>query len=539
MMREYKNLQFLATAFLSLLFMLATIAFIDITRIFPLINSDSLFFQVLYRDLFVESNPLHGWDLNTTFNLLPNALLYLIAFIISKNPFINTLIHGMLQYALFFAALYWFYRTVRPLVPLKWHVPGLLLINLFFLDAIMEDSYYLFTQFIHPYHFGAFILFIVLAAFSFKDLKNPTTQKAIFIVLIGAIGVFSNRMLIVMFMVPWTGAMLVALLKKRITVPLFIRTAALTIGSAMLGMLLFILVKNLGIITFSSTKIFTWSNVIPSLNALFDTYSNLLTQSIPMTFVVVFSFAYFIFNLIWCIRDFVGSENKTVEPRNGYNLNHWMIVSLGFMILVFFAPAINGMFFGIASVRYNFFVLILPLINAGVLAHRFWGPKKHAEGVSLVVSVVALLVFAVFLTVFGLRAPLKERFTQKIDLYPKGAKLLDELSEQYDLKNGISFYWEAKISTLYSKKGIQLRQVHAGLTMYPMAAARSWYFAQNKDAERPVFNFILFDKSMSMESIKDIFGEENVQIIKRDSSTILIVPEFTYKSNHKIKLLSD
>ncbi|TVQ08390.1 MAG: hypothetical protein EA361_16840 [Bacteroidetes bacterium] len=538
-MKRPKHFLYILASLSGLAIMYVCVSVIPFRQIFPLINADSMFFQVLYQDLIIDGNTLRGWDLNTTFNLFPNSFLYLISFLISKNPFINTLIHGLLQYSLFFLVLFYFYRSFRPFIPTKWHVPGILMLNLFFFDAMMAGDYYYATLFVHPYHFGAFITFFLLGALNLRHIRTPQKNKVVWILIIAALGVFSNRIVVIMFTIPWIIVLCVAMIKKWLPASIAVRGIVINFAGALLGIALYVLIKNLGIVTFASTKLFSWDNILPSITALFQTYGKLFSQSIPMTLMLGFSALFFVVNFIWCIRD-IFNYNHSSSPN--HNENHaiqiWMLTSLIFTVVIFFAPAINGMFFGPASVRYNFFVLLLPFINISILGYSVWGNKPISNTIinwvapSLIVLVLALAVY------FSGSFPMQQHFSEKKEYYPFRAKELDKLSQEVELKNGISIYWDAKPTTLYSREGIRVRQVYDDLSLYPLAIARSWYYPQTDSQEAPVFNFIIYHKSMKDESIETIFGE-NITRIKRDDMEILLVPDFTYTSSRRIVLLSN
>ncbi len=539
-MKRFQKALFWGTSLLGLIVLGAATASVELRYIFPLINSDSLFFQILYQDLLIDGNTLYGWDLNTVFNLFPNAILYLLAFIINQNPFVSNVIHGLLQYSLFFGSVYWLYKTLRPSLLMHWHVPGLVLINLLFIDAIIRNDPYITSLFIHPYHFGSFIVFFLLAAANLSYYQLPKKSTATIIVIMGVLGVFSNRILLIMFLLPWLGAMTIAFWQKQISKKALLKSIWLNFGGAAGGVLLWVIAKNLLIFTFARTKMFSWENVIPSFNALFKTYTEVLMQTTPMTIVVIFAFAFFAFNLVWCAVQLFKPNNPENLSEEDKNFHLWMWVNLAFTFLVFFAPAVNGMFFGLASVRYNFFILILPLLNTGLLVHFFLYDKiRIQKPVSLYLSIIFLLAGVIITTIFVSKTPVIERFNQKKNYYPEISQALDDLAEETELKDGISLYLSAKTGTLFSRNGVKLRQVYNDLKLYPLAIARSWYYPQKPGDHVPVFNFIVYDERIPLQRVYDIFGEENIEIINKNSYTIFIVPEFTFKRNRSIILLSD
>jgi len=535
-----ENFCFLAGAILCLIFMFLTAALIELDRLFPFINSDSLFFQVLYQDLLVDKNPLRGWDLNTTFNLLPNAILYLVAFLVSKNPYINTLIHGLLQYSLFMIALFWLYRNIRPNATMYWHIPGLMLISLFFVDAIVINDFYIHSLFIHPYHFGAFILFFILSALSFSYLENPRRIIAFFILFICALGVFSNLLLTVMFAIPWISVLVFLKIKKQyFSSALLLKSVGLIVSGAILGIALSHWVKGMGIVYFTETNLFSWHNIAPSLRVLFETYHNILRHSTPMKFIAVFSAIGVAFNIFWSFKVVFIDKPKLTESMERRWFNLWMMVSLVFTIGVFFAPAINGIFYDMSAIRYNFFVLILPFVNLGIVTHEFWSKKKASEFVNKRASIASMALFSILFAYIVSQRDIKRLHFEKLDFYPKIAQVIDELSCEFELKNGISLYWTAKLNTVYSRKNIRLVQVFSDLHGYSLASSRSWFAQQRPEDEIPVFNFLVYQDGIEMDRVIEIFGKENIVEIERDGVKIIVLPDFTFEKNLIIRVIEN
>jgi hypothetical protein len=523
--------QFIWISLLSVLCMFAVIASIKTEFIEPLINSDSLFFHIFFTDLIIEGNTLKGWDLNTTFNQFPNALLYLAAFLLSQNPFINTMLHGLLQYSLFFVALFLFYRSFKPQIPLYWHIPGIVLLHLFFVDALLVNDYMVFSFFVLSYHYGALINFFLLLAATQYYLRKPSQRKAWIIVLLAALGVSSSILLLIMFMLPWLTAMFMAYYRKNISLKVFLNINGITFGGAALGILIFIVAKNLRIFTFYPTHLFSVHNIIPSLKVMVDSYTELFTRSIPMMITGLLFLAFFIFTVIWCIRMLF---SKRPGNPSLFDLDNLMMVNLGFIVLLAVVPVINGMMFEAYEIRYNFFVLIIPFINSGVIAWHYFHKSKDA--IIRRVSLISLIVFSAAVALLILVTPVKERLDAKRQYYPDVARVMDEFMDEYPLQNGIGDYWDAKLASVFSRNDVRLRQVYHGMDMYALASPRSWYRSQRPGDPVPVFNYVLYRETVAdMETIHEIFGND-ITFVEREGFLLIIVPPFTYQGTQGNRL---
>jgi hypothetical protein len=529
---------FWAVAVTSVVFLTALAISIELDHVFPLINSDTLFFHLLFHDLITLGNNLKGWDLNTTFNLVPNAIMYFFAYLVSSNPFINMLLHGIFQYSIFFSALFWFYRSYRPAIPWIWHLPGLILLHVIFINAHVIKEYLLFTFFVHPFHFGAFILFYVLSAAMHDYMHHPTRRLCRIIFLISMLGAFSNLMLIIMFTLPWLGASFIAFYKKHFPGTLFLRLNAIALGGAFAGIMLFVLAKNLRIITFTRKRLLSWDNVISSYNIMIESYMELFTQSVFMMFTGVMFIVTFIFMLMWSIHYLVSKPGLT--DSDGFIFNNWILVNLIFTLAVFFAPIANGIVYEFYEIRYNFFILLIPFVNLGIISFYF---LRNAVNFSKVAGWVALgmtVIFVAGVAIFIVMNPMEKRFLEKQNYYPHEARVMDELYELYDLKNGIGNFWDAKLVYVFSDNNIRLRQVYHGTDLYALGSPRSWYFPQKNEDPVPVFNFILYRESVAdMETLNNLFGKENLSFVEREGLQLILVPEFTYSKKGRVVLIKN
>ncbi len=522
---------------LSLLLMLISLGHAGPMDLFSFLNADTMYFYSMYNDLLVEGNPLRGWDLNTTFNLVPNALLYLAALSIANHPVIGQVIHGLLQYGLFLWAVWYMLRALKPDITKPAIALAMLLPSWFFLNAMVSGNYFLAAQFFHPYHFGALIMSCILLGLNLRQLRYASTTKGIWIGVLVALAVFSNRIFLMMFVVPWMLTLGVlwapssALRRKG-----FLWNAALNGGGVLAGLLLFVGVKNIEGLSFQPTRMFSWDNVGPSFSALAKTYLDFLVKSPLLGVIIIGALILFVISLVLVVRHMWRSrQDKRVLPATHF---HFLLFTLFFVPIVFLAPAINGMFFSMASARYNFMVMVWLMLAAAPLMQRLcrdkpWQPIPHRAiflVVTLVTALAALLLSRGGSPTAGLR--------RLVTYYPEEAQCIDQAARKYDLKDGVAVYWLAKPVTAFSREGIRVRQVYHNLRPYFLGASRNWYFPYGEQAPAPVFNFILHDNNLDPQVIHDIFGTR-IDTLNLEGCVIYRVPDFTYRQDKSLVVLGN
>jgi hypothetical protein len=63
-------------------------------------NSEALYLPSLYRDLFIDHNPLIGWHLNPALGFFPDVIVYFILMFFSGNFILASILFSILQFIL-------------------------------------------------------------------------------------------------------------------------------------------------------------------------------------------------------------------------------------------------------------------------------------------------------------------------------------------------------------------------------------------------------------------------------------------------------
>jgi hypothetical protein len=510
---------FIIVLFSGLFLMLYSLVHSAPWDMYSLINSDSMFFYDLYNDLFKEGGNLLGWDLNTTFTLLPNAVLFLLSLIVVNHPLWSIILHGFMQYSLMMLAAWFLLKTIRPKLDPWLIATALLLPAGFFIYSLPLGHYYLPSQFYHPYHAGAFIMTLFAAGISLRQISKATAATLTLLFMLVMFSAFSNRIFLVMFSAPFLITLMAYFLLKRENLRNILRLATLVIAGSAAGFIAFELVKNIRGLSFGMPDLFVWENIGSSFRELTAAYSLISGQKV-MNLIIGLC----ILLMLVQIGVLVQYLRRKIKLQDNQLL--FFVFSMVFVPAVILAPVLSGIFIDFSCLRYNFMVLIwlmlslAPILNLVLKDHPRISPWIF----------IALFSVSLLSTVnMSSRQRLLEGVQIVGNYYHDTARLADNAAMQYELKNGIGDYWDAKVATAFSRQGLKVRQVYWNLRPYHLANSMNWYMPVN-EKEQTVFNFIIDNPALRKENILETFGAE-IDTFLLDGRVIYIVPDFIYQAD--------
>lgn len=541
-------MRILAVVVVSLFLMLLSLGIAGGGDMFSFLNADTMFFYMLYNDLFVWGNSLLGWDLNTTFNLMPNALLYFPVLMLVNHPVWGQILHGLLQHLLFIWAAWYMLTSLRPRPSNALIGASLLLVAWFFLNAIQQGNFFLAGMFYHPYHFGALIMGCFMMGLNQRWLRRPSGGLLAAILVVGSLSAFSNRIFLVLFTFPWLLTLGVMWMMARRNGRILGRNALINAGAALLGFLLFRGLANVRGIWFASTFMFNWENIGPSFLIMYSTWRDYIIRSPLLGGMIVLGAVVYVWGGVLLIKN--NKLKNSLQEGNGqeeHGIFHFsfFIFNLLFVPLVWLMPVINGMVFTMAETRYNFMIIVWMLLGMAPLLQLLQGRKaagddgrKWRVGLQQAFFVVVLLATLGTGMWLGRGTRPVEGIRELTDYYPGRAAAIDRVAEQYGLKGGISDYWDAKPLTAFSRKGLRVVQVHPDLRPYYLAGSRNWYFPYAGNAEQPVFNFIIHFPEIIPERLTEVFGNQ-IDTLVLENCTLLLVPEFVFLRDRNLRVIED
>jgi hypothetical protein len=211
---------------------------------------------------------------------------------------------------------------------------------------------------------------------------------------------------------------------------------------------------------------------------------------------------------------------KGLKLENKDGLRHLMnVFFILFMLIVFLMPVLTGGFRGFDTIRYNIFVFYLGPLYLGVLLIYIFNDKRWINNA---------IKFSCFILMAG--------FTVFLGVHISKNNSVSGLDEKYELKHGVSTYWNGKVGTQFSRKKVRLYTVYnESLVPYPHVGNENWYYkAGYGKYDPPVFNFILLENPVSESALKTIQEKVGKFKIMEDCGKFkfILVNDFTYSRNN-------
>lgn len=494
------------------------------------VNSDALYLPSIYQDLFIHRSGLNGWNLNSAPTFFPEMLLYFPMMALLKGTALTSMAYGLVQIFLLMLLTDRFLiladerisSTTRYLIAFSF--------LLFPLSALLGDRPIISAQvFLSGYHSGSFIISLLATILSLTYIKMGGRARLAFLGVIIFLAVISDKLFIMSFVAP---VILFSLLQvsrhgKR---PRYLVLIALLALTTFLGLITFNLIdksETIDIIPVHA-KMFQFQDIPKAMHTLADHLKRVIitypTQRILVLLTLLFILGapvYLLFNL----RPYLSRRLKP-DLDISYSLTLFLLL---FVLLVLFTPVINGYYIGPSHTRYNYPAFIMGSAGFLYLIARLLSPlalplwlKKHFT------SFCTILVFIVLL-VWGVKNDSVKGLRQYVNHYPESVRILDELKTKHELKYGLSGYWQAKYSTLFSRNDLRLYSISNKSFMPSSFHSRNenWYHDGGKGSHaNPVFNFLETNAFSDTEKLKHLFGEKIDTLYKQNDLLVIKVPDF-------------
>jgi hypothetical protein len=491
-------------------------------------NSDTLYLPSLYRDLFVDNSGLRGWHLNGAPNFFPDMPLFFLFNLVAGDFRLAMLIFSISQYMALILLLNLLLKAVAR--DISWHLPAIanfLMLVILFVTVFTGDFVFTFYILSVGYHLGAFIMTILCLLFTLGYLRTGEKRYLILLMVFGFIAVLSNRIFIVMFVIPSVIVMLffMALRDYRRMIKRFLSTVILFSAA---GIIAFHLLSISRFIYFPAIewKVFNFGNIWGSLDVMAGQHFRYLYLMDFRGITVLLSLVSFILMSIIAIilvRDVFRAKQKEMPVEAFY-----ACFSTVFFIVVLFMPVINGSYVSWAMLRYNTFVFYLALFNYAFILHIV-SSRAHAVKPVLTWMAVGISVLA---TLFTLHRAVQTDFgtglSAMLGHYPGYVECIDEFAGNSGFQYGISDYWYAKTTTMFSRQGVRLYTVYRDMGVWAHGSNRNWYYKNGKGAHgNPEFRFVLMD-SLHTSAVGSSLGEPLRVFNCEQGLTIYVYPEFLF-----------
>jgi len=496
-------------------------------------SSDTLFLPSLFKDLFIDNYHLKGWTLPGSLGYFPDMFVCFVLMAITGQVTTTALLFGILQIISFLALANYIFKLIFPNINLYELGLSNLFLSLFLITFIFSKDIS-FTYYIVNYsnHFGAFLMTMMALAFTLKYLKSSSILSLIGLIIIGSIAVLSDKLVIILFVIPISVVLLINANKisKQKIITLFSANILFTI-IGQVSMRLIVLSQNLG--ATKETHLFDLALVKSSLLLLITQMIDYLFWFSTASIILVLSFISFLMLILYMILITNNSEkNKFINSNSLFS--NYIIFSYVFTIFVIIAPIINGIYSGYDTIRYLISVLYISIINLPILISQISNTrifKKIIQGITITITAI-YLGYIIFISI---TTPLKSNYNNFTNYYPRSTKFVDSLCVEKNLKMGLSTYWNSKVVTLFSNQNARVYTIYDNdFNISPFASNLNWFV--NTDYSKypnPIFNFIFAKKDYNTSSLYSIMGQP-LEIYSNNEYIILKYPDFKYdKSTYK------
>ncbi len=465
------------------------------------ISSDTLGVSGLFYDIFIEHGNLKNWYLASSPSLFPDLIVYFFVFMIFKsNVLLALMIYGFIQIITLVSLLSHVYKKIAPVDYRKyvWFIP--IFISLYFLEGFCFSHDPMFGFFItaHCYHVGPFITTLLLLSVYLSTWNK--VLKYFLIILLSILGIFSDKLFVVMFFVPFTFALLFRIKKdnwKQATglIVCFIISVAIGISA-------YEYINQNKLLTFLPPhRIYDIGNAVPSLMLFLRQMITYLKTFGFRSFQIMFTFL----SVIGCTFFYLKNKKKSDTT-----FLFFLLFYVFFCFSVFFAPIVNGNYTGIDTLRYNiapFYLASIPftLAFASVLIRKSY--FHYIFKPSLLIILICISVNFSF-----------KGFKEYINYYPPDVSEIDEAAKKHGLSKGISEYWTAKKTTLLSKYNIKVLSVYADGYIIELGNNITAFYKGN-------FDFVVAN-DLNPDILRKTFRIKDT--IKTKQYTLLVVDKFIY-----------
>jgi hypothetical protein len=501
-----------------------------------LFNSDILYFPTLYKDLFVDQYHISGWNIPGSPNFFPDMLLYFFFMFITGKASFSMFLFAFIQ---LLAILLIFRLIIKSVFPSIGEYPlalgNLLLCSFFLIMFIDQDAYMTFHLVSNTYHLGALVNALIAILITIKYIRTSRISQIILLFLFGLIAIISDRLFIIMYCIPVGGTLVIFIRKSHNYKKLLFLFVSIAL-MILLGFIIFDRISHNKTIHIAKAYFnFSIQGISSSWHVLF---TNLLYYFYHLKVFTLFIFIcllslflsvwYFFrsFKLIW--------NGLEIESPEGLKQMMNLLFTL-FMVIVFFTPVLTGGFQGFDTIRYNISVFYVGPLYFGTLLICFFNEKPYIKKAVRSLVFASLIVLISFMSYFTIIIKPISGFRNFIEYYPEVSACIDAMDEKYDLKHGVSTYWNGKVGTHFSKRNVRLYTVYdENLVPYSHVGNENWYFETGYGKyDPPVFNFVLLKKPLNESALKTIEQRLGNIIITEDCGNFLFIKVNDFKYMRK------
>ena len=497
--------------------------------------SDALYLPSVYKDIVIDGNSVQGWTFNPAPNFFPDMLFFFILMGLTSNFVTAAVLFSTIQYFVIIALFYIIFRKISDISSHLFSVSMYLFAFILLYFLVDNDFFNSFMLMTNAYHNGMFVVSLVCVILSINFFKKESWAALIGIFILSAIMLPNDRLFFFGYICPMIFTLFVLLIAKYDKRKI-LKLTLVCVLSFLLGMVILDKFKHNPIFTLTSPhQNLTLEGIASSWNVFFSQMKIYLFEFSFKTLTLILSIISYILTIYYCITEFITIKQKKREISLFFI---FQLFVLFFILLVLFAPIVNGNYLGFDVIRYNYYVFIVLPFNLILLANHYVKKQKY--------WVIGLnSFFAISFSVYLFWSILNMNFIQQLkdysSIYPQKAQNLDKLFPQ---KNGVFYgfthdYWFAKHATMFSRKNIRVYPGGESAMPYLHVTNENWFFGGGKGKySNPQFTFLVWDKDTKLP---DFFLEHNPPYksypIDEDKILYFVRPFIFDKSTMQPKLI--
>lgn len=514
-----KKVWFLVIEFLILLFILfcVTSFYLSQTAISMFYNADLLYLPVVFQDLFYHGGHYIDWSLAPIPYFFPDWFIFAIAFVLSKQVYVQLLIVACLNVLLLYLAIRLIYQEFFSKFKAILFALTSLSIFIFLSIKYIQPFEAVFLPNIHVGSFtvGLFYIGIQLKLLAKQEI-NQCSTLLFFAVLISLATGMSDLLYILQFTLPVFLIYLFFFIKRRINYQQVLLFSFLPLLFSLFGGWLIKHIVHRSslwsyLLGFPSINTFSFLSIKEDFSLFILNFLKKLSSFISLGFLI-FYIGLFIIFFVTCFR-----KNKS------FKLDTKIIFLTGFIFLSILIAIFSA---GLESpaIRYIYPFFYFPILTF------FWISYLFSNKIKQYWAYAALLIGFIFLILLA-----KMGFSYinhlKKDYYPDDIRCIDNALRGEGHK-GIGLYWQAFPISMATKENVKVVPIQRNLSPFSFIANIKWF--SNAYSFAVIYHNppdFLKDLAPDENLIKKINGEPKKTILCGDKK-LLIYPNNSLKTSY-------
>ncbi len=495
------------------------------------IHSDTLYLSTFFRDIFIDNSKDVRWHLPAASCFFPDLILFFTVHFFTANFIKAMFFTGILLNILLILGFYLLIKeSVNKISPLFISV-GINLMLLYHTAALYTNDYTFVSYLILTnYHIGAYIASLFCLYFAVRYLRRDKRGYLVALVLIYAL-TFSSDFLTIFYLIIPLLAISFLLFKKE-----YKRQSIQLLISNLLGFVLGLILY--GLVATNKAFYLPWiSNLTFNFNRVADSYLIMFShhfmylkamdvRGLTMSICVV---SFVVSLVIFSRKLFVFYNADRINKNELLEMIYLLIVATQ-VIIIYNAPAINGVYSDGSILRYNVSAFYISILNVGYLVYKFSQLKKCSK-IASAFSIIVILCFFFIGLKETFKTDIRKDAHRYFSYYPEYIKDIDELCIKYNMKFGLADFWEARRITMLSKQGVRVYQTYKDLCPYFHTVNKNWYYRTNdKQQSPPVFQFVLPDRLIDSLVYQKLQGHI-IDTLKTNNVTLIHTDPFKFETN--------